>query len=96
MAAESVVSKQMKGLAMASSVFEQTVERAAGMPIDEVRNTPIDVHREAVEKKSGKRLTFVSYFPWIGRGNVLRDRGVTHEEAEAACNDAIRRLKPTV
>ena len=48
--------------------------------------------RREAEKNRGGPLRFVSFFPWVGRGNVMRDRLVSHEEAIAAYDDAIRRL----
>ena len=77
---------------MASPLFEDAVEQATGMSIDVLRNTPIDEFRKAIEGKRGKPIQFFTEFPWIGRGNVLRDRCTSHEEAEAAYESAIRRL----
>ncbi len=77
---------------MADILFEQTIEKATGQTVEHVRNTPIDELRQAAEAKRGGPLQFVSFFPWIGRGNVMRDRLVSHEEAEAAYDDSIDRL----
>jgi hypothetical protein len=70
--------------------FVQCIERSTGKSIDYLRRTPIDEQRESAEQKNGKPLTFKSYFPLIGRGNVLHDRLVTHAEAEAAFRRALR------
>jgi hypothetical protein len=70
--------------------FERTVEISLGEPIEQVRNMTISDRRDAREKNSGKRVRFSSYFPLVGRGNVLRDRVVNHEDAESALRKALR------
>ena len=70
--------------------FELCVERSTGKSIEYLRETPIDEQRLAVEAVHGKRLVFKSYFPLIGRGNVLHNRLITHDEAEAALRKALR------
>lgn len=77
---------------MTNSAFEKAVERAAGTSIDVLRDTPIDEFRRTVERRCGKPTHFFTEFPWIGRGNVLRDRCTSHEEAEAAYESAIGKL----
>ena len=74
----------------AKNAFERAVERATGESIDSLRRTPIDERRQTIEKAAGHPLKFKSRFPVIGRGNVLRDRTVDHEEAEAAFWKAVR------
>jgi hypothetical protein len=70
--------------------FVRCIESSTGRTLEELRRTPIDEQRAAAEKKNGKRLTVRSYFPFIGRGNILHDRLVTHEQAEAAFRRALR------
>jgi hypothetical protein len=77
---------------MAEGIFEQTIKEATGHSVEQIQQTPLDELRRDVEKKRGRLLKFVSSFPWVGRGNVMRDRLVSHEEAETAYDDAIRRL----
>lgn len=77
---------------MASELFERTVERATNQSIEDIRATPLDELRRQTEKRLGRPIRFVSAFPWVGRGNMLRDRLVSHEEAEAAYEYAIREL----
>jgi hypothetical protein len=67
---------------MATTTFEKAVEQMTGETIENLRRTPIDERREALEKASGKPTHFVSRFPLIGRGNVLRKRLVSREKVE--------------
>ena len=54
-------------------------ERKIGLSVTDIRKYTPDEIREHLEKKNGKKLNFVSEFPTIGRGNVLRDGIVTKE-----------------
>ena len=78
---------------MASQLFTSAVEQATGMSAEKLRRTPIDEFRRMVEEERGSSIRFVSEFPWIGRGNVLRDRCTSHQAAEDAYESAIRRLR---
>jgi hypothetical protein len=62
--------------------FEDAVRFATGRSIEEIRETPIDVHRGEIEARRGEPSQFRSRFPLIGRGNVLRSRMVSHETVE--------------
>ncbi len=77
---------------MSASAVRDTTEQATGQS-DYAESTPLDELRRNEERKRGSPLKFVSYFPWIGRGSVMRDRLVSHQEAEAAYDDAIKRLR---
>lgn len=77
-------------------IFERTVERATGQTTDTVRRTPLTELREQMEKKKGRLIRFKSFFPWIGRGNVMRDRLATREIADAAAEEAIRVLRHSI
>ncbi len=77
---------------MASPLFEEAVERAAGMSVATLRSTPVDEFRRAVEKRCGATMQFFTAFPQIGRGNVLRDRCISNADAEAAYESALKEL----
>lgn len=77
---------------MAETLIDRTIAESTGHSVEYLKNTPLDELRKNAEKRRGRPLRFVSVFPWIGRGNVMRDRLVSHEEAVAAYDDAIRRL----
>lgn len=73
------------------TVYERAIEQSTGKTMEYLRNTTISVQRQEMDV-GGERLTkFVSYFPLIGRGSVLRDRMVTHEEAERRFLEAIKK-----
>jgi hypothetical protein len=67
---------------MPESRFERLITRATGEPIQSLRNTPIDDRRERIETALGGPTRYYSAFPAAGRGNVLRERFVTHEECD--------------
>ena len=66
------------------AALEHAVELVTGKPVEELRNTSIDQYRRDLEAERGKPVVVESRFPLIGRGNVMRDRIVTHEEIESA------------
>jgi hypothetical protein len=70
--------------------FEKAVESALGEPIESVRSVTIGDRRAMREQKTGKPSRFESYFPLIGRGNVLRDRAVDHETVESELRGVLR------
>jgi hypothetical protein len=71
--------------------FEKAIEREVGDDIDTIAHMPIDERRRLVEQRhGGKRMTVVSKFPLIGRGNVLGDCLISHEEVEKELEKAIR------
>jgi len=74
--------KDVEDMAMASEALERAVELVTGVPVEVLRKMPLDECRSALEQARGKPLTFRSRFPLVGRGNVLRDRTVSHDRAE--------------
>ncbi len=85
--------KFLKGEIMGIETFERAVEDALGEPIESIRNKTIDDRRCEIERKRKKRLRFISYFPFVGRGNVLRKFIVDHKRVEKAFRSAINRVK---
>jgi hypothetical protein len=71
------------------SILERVVELALGEPIESVRQQTIAARRTVREQRAGP-ISFVSCFPLIGRGNILKDRTVSHQQAEAALRTALR------
>lgn len=51
----------------------KNIEKKTGMSIDEIKANSPEKHREYFTKKTGKPFKMTSEFPFIGRGNVLRD-----------------------
>ena len=74
---------------MSRTSFERAIEMATGESIDRLRRTPLDERRHALEQARGEPLCVRSYFPLIGRGNVMRDRVVPHEDVEESFREAI-------
>ena len=74
---------------MATDRFERAVERATGKSIGVIRETSLSDRRTEIEHQRGGRIRLTNCFPFIGRGNVLNDRLVDHEEAERALKEAL-------
>jgi hypothetical protein len=68
--------------AMALNVLERAVEMASGVSAQKLRDNSLEDIRLLAEKRKGSVLAFSSYFPVIGRGNVMRDRIVSHAQVE--------------
>jgi KaiC/GvpD/RAD55 family RecA-like ATPase len=76
-------------MSKASQIIERAVERATGVEVESLRQMPIDERRRLVEQKAGRPLRIVSRFRLIGRGNIMRDRLISHEEVEAVLRRAL-------
>ena len=60
--------------------LEQVIARKVGLNIEQLRQTnPVDIAKR-IEQRTHKKLTFSSQFPFIGRGNALRDGVMTTEQ----------------
>ena len=67
-------------LAMVSENVIENIEAVTGLTRSQIKSFSPAELRSYVEKKGGRRLTFVSEFPFIGRGNVLRDNLMTSSQ----------------
>ncbi len=77
-----------------NDAYIASIEEEVGMDIEEIRSTPLSELRKIFEKRNGgKRMTFKSFFPFIGRGNVLGDRLVSHDEVEATLDSVLESLE---
>jgi len=70
--------------------FEKTIEKILGEPIADIRNRPLDEQRRLIENKHKKPMKFETRFPFIGRGNILRDRTVDNETVEKLLDEALK------
>ena len=52
---------------------EKNAERLTGLNVAQIRDFSPSRLRKHLEEKNAKRFRFVSEFPYIGRGNVLRE-----------------------
>lgn len=65
------------------------IQAKVGLSIEDIkRKTPGEI-RIHLEKRLGKPLRFPSLFPFIGRGNVLRDGGKTTAEINSEIKDIV-------
>jgi hypothetical protein len=62
---------------------ERNAEAITGLPVDELRRMSPEEYREHCEKKTGKKLQIKSEFPFIGRGNVLRDGIISRDSLDS-------------
>jgi hypothetical protein len=53
--------------------IEKNAESITGMSVNELRSISPEKFRHYCERKFGQPFSFISEFPLIGRGNVLRD-----------------------
>ena len=56
------------------------IEVVTGLTLAQLRDFSPEKFREFIEHKKKKRLTFLSEFPTIGRGNVLRNSLLSSQE----------------
>ena len=60
--------------------FFKIVQKNVGLSLSDInRLNPTDINAH-IEKQSGKKIKITTEFPFIGRGNVLRDGIVTHDK----------------
>ena len=67
------------------SVFNKVIshsEKVTGLSIKDIRAYTPGQLREHLENKHNAKLSFVSEFPVIGRGNILRDGFVSRYELD--------------
>jgi hypothetical protein len=56
----------------------------------EVSKMSLPELRTYIEHKNGKKMKIKSFFPLIGRGNVLGDKILSHEKVEELLSEALR------
>ena len=71
----------------------KNIEHKTGLSIYDIyKLNPIDISRK-IEQKTGKELSFSSEFPYIGRGNVLRDGLVEHKQINSEIDSILGIVK---
>lgn len=69
----------------------RAIESETGKTIREIQEQTLSDRRREVEANhKGRKMVFSDNFPFIGRGNVLRDRVLPHEEVDRQFNEALR------
>ena len=58
----------------------KSIENHVGLSAKEIREKSPEEIKKFITNKTKKRISFKSAFPFIGRGNVLRDDLITSEE----------------
>lgn len=56
------------------SKIRTSAEKKTGLSSSDIQAYSPEEFRKYLEKKSGAKFRFVSEFPFIGRGNVLREK----------------------
>jgi len=75
---------------MASQILEDAIERATGDKASSLRERTLTATRKIAEQRNKQPMRIKSAFPFIGRGNVLRDCVLTHAQVEAELDNALR------
>ncbi len=69
--------------------LEKNVQGITHISAMEIREMSIDAYRRRLKKEKNIKLRIVTRFPLIGRGNVMRDRTVSHEDIEASLDNIL-------
>ena len=65
---------------MLKEKFFKVIEKNVGFGLSEIKKlNPIEIN-SYLKKKSGNKINITSEFPFIGRGNVLRDGIISHDK----------------
>ena len=64
------------------ALVEKNAEKVTGLSVAKLREYSPNQFRQHLESKKGK-VSFRSFFPVIGRGNILRDSLATSTEIDA-------------
>ena len=76
------------------SVFQRVIarsEKITGLTVEQIRAFSPERFREYIETKNGKKMAYISEFPVIGRGNVLRDSFISHDSLDEEIDDILSR-----
>ncbi|MDR1292485.1 MAG: hypothetical protein LBJ91_03700 [Clostridiales Family XIII bacterium] len=77
-------------MATAVNAMEKNVSSLMDMTLEEIKRMSPSEIRIHIEKSKNSKLTFVSAFPAIGRGNVLRENLATTEQLNAGVDEILR------
>lgn len=71
-------------------ILERAVERITGKRAGDIRSQPLEERRAEIETARGRIMRFVSCFPFVGRGNVMRHNVINHIDVERSLDQALR------
>lgn len=74
----------------ALEAVEAAVLLSTGRTADELRGMSPSELRLLAESRHGEPLRITTRFPFVGRGNVLRDRLLSHQAVEEMLTEALR------
>jgi hypothetical protein len=80
-----------KEIVMASPILEKSLEEASGQSIQSLRSMSVSEVRAIAKKKFGGKFHIKSRWPFIGRGTVMRNNVLTHEQVETAFDAALKK-----
>ena len=66
------------------------IEVVTGLTSAQLKDFSPEEFRDFIERKKKKRLTFLSEFPTIGRGNVLRNSLLSSQEINSEIDAILR------
>jgi hypothetical protein len=66
------------------------IERKTGETIAQLQEETLSARRAKIAIISGKTLHFTRRFPFVGRGTVMSEHLLSHEEVEKQFEEAIR------
>jgi len=78
---------------MLFTVIEKNAEALVGLPVKTIRDYSPSELRTHLEKRNKRKLSFISEFPVIGRGSVLRDSIATSEEINKDIDKILKQSK---
>jgi len=63
---------------MLKDKFFRIIEKNVGLSLSNIDSlNPTDINAY-IEKQNGRKIKIITEFPFVGRGNVLRDGIITH------------------
>ena len=75
---------------MTFSYIEKKVVENTGLSLAQIKDYSPSKFREYLEKKNNKKFSFLSAFPVIGRGNVLRDNLISSSQLNSEIDKILK------
>lgn len=75
---------------MSFSYIEKKVVENTGLSLAQIKDYSPSKFREYLEKKNNKKISFLSAFPVIGRGNVLRDNLISSSQLNSEIDKILK------
>ncbi|MCK5861176.1 MAG: hypothetical protein KAH38_01735 [Candidatus Hydrogenedentes bacterium] len=70
--------------------FADAIKSKTGKTLEELSNMTLREMQTVIEKRIGRSVVIETHFPIIGRGNVMRDRLVSHKAVEKSLEESLR------